>query len=101
MTTREVIDEACSSLRSPTQEDPDQRVYFYPNFPNALLDIPAVRGHVDVSRLGTWLGNDRGKVIDHIDPRGQACVCRLVADPPLHGYGRWRLEQQQQDGGWR
>jgi hypothetical protein len=36
-----------------------------------------------------------------LDPHGQACVCRLVADPPLHGYGRWRLEQQQHDGSWR
>jgi putative DNA primase/helicase len=100
VTTREVIDEACNSLRSPTQEDPDHRVYFHPNFRNALLDIAAVRGHVDVSRLGTWLGNNKGKVIDHIDPHGYACVCRLVADPPLHGHGRWRLEQQL-DGSWQ
>src|SRR5262249_29526835 len=96
VTTREVVDVACGSILHG-----DHRVYDNPNFRNALLDIAGVGGQVDTGKLGTWLGNNKGTVINHVDQQGQSCVCRIVADPPLHGYGRWRLEQRQSDGTWQ
>jgi putative DNA primase/helicase len=94
VTTRELVDEACRTMLL------DQRGYEHPNFRNALLDVAVVGGHVDTGKLGTWLGNNKGKVINHVDQQGHGCICRIVADPPLHGYGRWRLEQRRSDGTW-
>jgi hypothetical protein len=101
VTTREVIVEATRNQPDPLPYNQNHFVYDWPAFRDALLDVANVRGFIDIDRLGTWLGNNKGKVVTHTDRQGQSCVCRLVADPPLHGYGRWRLEQRQSNGSWR
>jgi putative DNA primase/helicase len=100
-TTREVIAEACRSTPDPTATNPNRVAYLFPDFRNALLDVAIVRGHVDAGRLGVWLGNNKGKVINHTDAQGHSCICRITAAPLLDGYRRWRLEQRQNDGSWR
>jgi hypothetical protein len=101
LTTREVIAEACRSTPDPTQTNPNRVAYLFPEFRNALLDVAIVRGHIDAGRLGSWLGNNKGKVINHADAQEQTCTCRIAAAPLLDGYRRWHLEQRQNDGSWR
>jgi hypothetical protein len=101
VTARTVIEEATRSSLDPLPNYPNHIAYHWPAFRHALLDVAAVRGDIDTDRLGKWLGNNKGNVVTLSDRQGESCVCRLVADPPLHGNRRWRLEQRQSDGSWR
>ena len=103
VTAREVI-EACEAKveKGGGYNGTDPPVYIRPDFRNALLDVAALRGRLDSKRLGAWLGNKaKGKVVTVADVQGRPHQARIVADPPLDGYGRWRLEERQTDGNWR
>ena len=100
LTTREIIEEACSSMRStkPNGEDPDRRVYYHPTFRNAPLDVAGERGRVESRRLGTWLGHNKGRVTSVSDLNGVAWKVRITADTDQYGIGRWRLHAEIENG---
>jgi putative DNA primase/helicase len=103
LTTREVIDEACSSLRtsSPNGEDREHHSYYHPTFRNALLDVAGARGYVEPLKLGTWLGHNKNKVTTVIDHNGLNWKVRLTAATESYGSGRWCLQTQRRDGNWQ
>jgi hypothetical protein len=109
LTTREVVDEACSSIHpstTPNGPDPNHRddqagrIYYHPAFRNALLDVAGERGYVEIRKLGTWLGNNKSKVTAVSDLNNLTWKVRIIADTDQHGLGRWRLQTQRQDGDW-
>jgi len=100
LTTREIIEEAFSSMRTtaPNGEDPDRRTYCHPIFRNALLDVVGERGRVEPRRLGTWLGHNKGRVTTVSDRDGVAWKVRITADTDQYGIGRWRLHAEIENG---
>jgi hypothetical protein len=93
LTTREVVEEACRAASDLMPSNPNRIIYFHPEFRNALLDVANEGGRVSVDRLGYWLRDNKHKVVRVLDAEG-ACQCRLIADPPVKGYARWRLEEK-------
>jgi hypothetical protein len=98
LTTREIIEEACSSTK-PNGEDLDRRIYYHPAFRHALLDVAGERGHVDPRRLGTWLGHNKGRVTAVSDLNGGAWKVRITTDTEQYGIGRWQLHAEIENGG--
>jgi len=91
LTTREIIDEACSSMTKSNSEDLDRHTYYHPAFRNALLDVAGERGRIESRRLGVWLGHNKGRVTAVSDLNGVAWKVRVTADTDRYGIGRWRL----------
>jgi hypothetical protein len=94
LTTDAVIKEACAMTleRGTGYDGSDLHVFCHPEFRNALLDVAGERDRVSVRRLGTWLGNNKHKVVGKH---------RLAAATEHDGLRRWKLEEGDGKGKWR
>jgi hypothetical protein len=106
LTARTAAEEACAMMleRGTGPNSTDRYVFVHPAFCNALLEVaagrPGERGLVhgiSINRLGAWLRANKGTIVSVFGGQG-TYQCRLVDDGVSAGYGRWRLQEQHQDG---
>lgn len=53
--------------------EPGRGAFLHPDFRDALLAVSGAGGFIDPARLGTWLGRNKGRVIEgmHFEPESQ------------------------------
>jgi putative DNA primase/helicase len=66
-----------------------KRHYLYPEFREVLLNVAGDAGHVNSRRLGNWLSDNQGKIVNG---------SRLIVDGRSGGVARYRLQNQTEHG---
>ena len=84
MSTGDLVEVACAMRSTPAgAQTGSPQEFVNPEFREALLGIAGAKGAINNLRLGKWLANNKGRVVE-----GR----RIVSQPMSRGLARWSLE---------